>query len=151
MRGFLTVMLLIYAIMVSLLAYPTVVEIMDQGDDNFKKQLDGASVDSQWEFTKDIASLIQYADELGYKLTFGEAWRHVHMQKYYVAHGLSWTMNSKHRKRKAVDFNLFINDRYVTSKEPYEILGNYWESLNDKNTWGGRWKSTPDAPHFERD
>jgi len=149
MRVSLNIILLIYAIIMTLIAYPMIYTIMYEDEDNaaVHTPLEGAAVDSQWEFTRDVASLIEYAYSLGYKLTFGEAWRHVHMQKYYVAHGLSWTMNSNHRKRRAVDFNLFIDDKYVVDKEPYAILGDYWESLDKKNRWGGRFN---DAPHFER-
>jgi hypothetical protein len=144
------ILLLIWAILASYLAYPTVVEMIDEGEDNKLVNLEGPMVDKQWKFTKDVASLIQYADDLGYKLTFGEAWRHVHMQKYYVAHGLSLTMNSFHRKRLAVDLNLFINDKYITTCEGYEPLGEYWKSLDpQRNVWGGSWKFS-DCPHFEK-
>ena len=151
MRTFFTIMIGIYLVLVSILAYPTVIEIMDEGEDNSHKVLEGAAVNEQWEFTKDVAELILYADQLGFKLTFGEAWRHVHQQAYYVRNGFSTTMNSKHRKRRAVDFNLFIDDNYKTKVEDYELLGQYWEGLDEKNTWGGSWKSFKDAPHFQRD
>jgi hypothetical protein len=112
--------------------------------------LEGPAVDKQAKFTTDVAKLIEYADELGYQLTFGEAWRHAYMQKYYVAHGLSWTMNSYHRKRLAVDLNLFIDGKYITTCEEYKILGEYWKSLDpDRNVWGGSWKQK-DCPHFEK-
>jgi hypothetical protein len=29
-------------------------------------------------------------------------------------------------------------------------VGEYWQSLNPKNQWGGFWKSFKDVPHFER-
>ena len=45
---------------------------------------------------------------------------------------------------------LFINDKYVREVKPYEVLGKYWESLDEKNTWGGSWTTFKDAPHFER-
>jgi hypothetical protein len=144
------ILLFIWAIIASYTAYPTVIEMINEGEDNKLVNLEGPAVDKQWEFAKDVASLIQYVDDLGYQLTFGEAWRHVHMQKYYVTHGLSWTMNSYHRKRSAVDLNLFINGKYITTCEEYKILGDYWESLDpQRNVWGGSW-SHKDCPHFEK-
>nr|WP_223154740.1 hypothetical protein [Campylobacter concisus] len=29
-------------------------------------------------------------------------------------------------------------------------MGNYWESLNTLNRWGGNFKNFIDVPHFER-
>jgi len=150
LKGILAVAFIVYALIATEFAYPTIVEMMDEGEDNIRTELSGPAVDGQWEFTKDVALLIQYAEELGYKVTLGEAWRHVHQQAYYVRHGYSTTMNSKHRQRRAIDLNLFINDKYMTDVDAYGILGKYWESLDEKNTWGGSWKTFKDAPHFER-
>jgi hypothetical protein len=59
-------------------------------------------------FSKNIASLIVYADLIGISLTFGDAFRNEFTQKEYVRKGLSKTLNSQHRKRLAVDFNFFF-------------------------------------------
>jgi len=45
----------------------------------------------------------------------------------------------------------FVKDGVLT----YDIavlrpLGEYWQSLHPKNSWGGFWKSFKDVPHFER-
>ena len=112
--------------------------------------VEASNSDEQWEFLKDYAKLIEYADVLGYKLTAGELTRTAYQQRYNIAHGLSWTMNSYHLKRKAGDLNLFIGGTYQTSIEAYRTLGEYWESLDSKNKWGGSWQRTPDAPHFQR-
>jgi hypothetical protein len=29
-------------------------------------------------------------------------------------------------------------------------VGEFWESLDTKNSWGGNWNSFKDVPHFER-
>ena len=67
--------------------------------------------DEQWEFGKDIGKLIVYAEENGFKLTFGEAYRTVQQQKIYVKTGRSKTMKSKHMKRCAMDFNVFVDGK----------------------------------------
>jgi len=111
--------------------------------------LDAGLSDEQWEFLKDVSKLIQYANENGYKLTGGELYRTMYQQRYYVANGLSWTYNSYHLKRLAIDLNLFVDGKYTTKCKDYEPLGEYWESLNPKNKWGGSWHSK-DCPHLER-
>lgn len=120
--------------------------------------------ESQQKFTLNIAKLIQKAEELNIKLTFGEAFR-TQDQEYLYFHGLtigpkgtliptqrkSWTMNSNHLKRLAVDFNFFVNGELVYDEKNPELiaLGEYWEGLAPENRWGGFWQQTPDAPHFE--
>ena len=118
----------------------------------------------QQTFTKNIAKLILYADSLGVGLTFGDAFRSGSQQllNYYGkkvvdkfgelhiedAKKVSWTLNSKHAKRLAVDFNFFIDGKYTNTGEQIEILGAYWVSLHPSNRWGGNWKNK-DKPHFE--
>ena len=90
----------------------------------------------QIKFTKMIALLIQYADLLGYSLTFGDAYSKVE----FGVHSL----NSKHYKRLAVDFNLFINGVYQTSTEAHKPLGQFWKLIG--GTWGGDFQ---DGNHYE--
>jgi hypothetical protein len=137
-----------------LLAYPTVMDIADRyinGDsDKVTTSLEGEAVDAQAKFTTDVAQLIQYADSLGYKLTFGEAHRTRYQQRHNIVIGVSQTYNSNHLRRKAVDFNLFIDSLYKSDKESYRDLGDYWETLDPRNVWGGRYKSFSDPYHFEQ-
>lgn len=103
--------------------------------------------DKQWEFLKDVALLIQYAERRGWKLTGGELWRHQHMQEYYYNNGLSQTLESNHEIRLAIDLNLFIDGDYKQETKDYKQLGNFWESLRKENRWGGHFD---DGNHFER-
>ena len=114
-------------------------------------------------FTQNIGKLITKADDLEIGLTFGEAYR-TKSQQLLNYHGyevsgkggihlvksrrLSWTMNSRHLDRLAVDFNFFVNGRLIYDAAKLEPLGTYWESLHSDNAWGGRWDSK-DVPHFE--
>lgn len=121
----------------------------------------------QIKFTKDIASLIAYADVLGIGLTFGEAYRtqsqvYLNFFGYKIVKGgllgiklvksrkLSKTLKSYHTKRLAVDFNFFIKGKLTYKKEELQDLGNFWEGLDPKNKWGGNFKNFVDTPHFER-
>ena len=121
--------------------------------------------ESQLLFTTDVGKLIAYADEIGVELTFGDAFRSQAQQllnyfgnsvystgralKLIKTKKVSWTMNSKHLERLAVDFNFFVDGKLTYSDEKLDLLGTYWESLNDLNEWGGFWKKK-DAPHFQR-
>lgn len=85
-----------------------------------------------------IAKLIDHGDALGYEFTFGDAARidrRGHMP------------NSLHYSRLAIDLNLFVNNRWISSgRNPaWKQLGEYWEGLHPLCTWGGRFG---DANHF---
>ncbi|HGE6735865.1 M15 family metallopeptidase [Serratia marcescens] len=96
-------------------------------------------------FTKLIAQLILWADEKGYRLTFGEAYRTPEQAALNAKNG-SGIRNSLHTKRLAVDLNLFINGQYQTNSAAYLPLGEYWESIG--GSWGGRFRDRPDGNHF---
>ncbi|MDV2101495.1 M15 family metallopeptidase [Serratia marcescens] len=96
-------------------------------------------------FTKLIAQLILWADEKGYRLTFGEAYRTPEQAALNAKKG-SGIRNSLHTKRMAVDLNLFINGQYQTNSAAYLPLGEYWESIG--GSWGGRFRDRPDGNHF---
>jgi hypothetical protein len=66
-------------------------------------------------------------------------------------------MDSFHIKGLAGDANLFIGGVYLGSLPAEEAailaepIGKYWEDLNPRNVWGGRWKGKKcDVPHFHR-
>lgn len=101
-------------------------------------------------FTKHIGLLIQFAYKNGIELTFGEAQRTLYQQKKYVKDGRSRTLKSKHLKRLAVDFNVFIDGKYQPSHKKVKKLGEFWESLDPLNKWGGHFKNFKDYPHFQR-
>lgn len=129
--------------------------------------------DEQWEFTKDIAKLIIFAEARGYKLTMGEAYRPQAMQYlYFYGKNLtnrlgevkvikgpvrSKTLDSCHGKRMAQDFNIFYDidgdgDKdYLGSdadKTVAQELGDFWASLHPLNRSGFDWGW--DLGHFER-
>lgn len=101
-------------------------------------------------FTIDIAKLVLKAEKLGIGLTYGEAKRTKFQQQEYMRTGKTKTMNSNHLRRLAVDFNYFIDGSLTYDKVKLQELGDYWESLNPLNRWGGNFKSFTDTPHFER-
>lgn len=106
-------------------------------------------VKEQSAFLLDVCKLIAHATESGWTVTGGELARTVEQQQIYVKTGRSKTMDSNHLKRLAVDLNFFRGGSLVYDKQELAPLGDFWESLNPKNRWGGRWRFV-DAPHFER-
>jgi hypothetical protein len=103
---------------------------------------------AQREFALDIAHLIFHAYEMGYELSFGDAYRDPRVHGEYGVKGSYATAKSEHKRRLAVDLNLFKNGKYLSKTSDHKALGEYWESLNEKNVWGGRFK---DGNHYQRD
>lgn len=101
--------------------------------------------DKQWRFVKLICKLVAKADELGYELTYGDAYRDPRLHGAMGVNGGYGHRKSCHKIRLAVDFNLFKDGNYLSTMEHYQVLGEYWESLG--GTWGGRFGSG-DANHF---
>lgn len=106
--------------------------------------------EEQSAFSIDIVRLLCWALEQGYEYTFGEAQRPVEMQAIYFKNGRSKTMDSLHIKKLAFDLFFFKNGKLLATKEEMQPIGNHWESMSAKNSWGGNWNSFKDVPHFER-
>lgn len=104
----------------------------------------------QAEFTKDLNALLSVIHFDGYEVSIKEALRTKEQQEIYFKTGKSKTMNSMHLKSLAVDLAIFKNGVLLQKKEDLQKLGDYWESLDDKNRWGGNFKSFYDGMHFER-
>lgn len=126
--------------------------------------------EKQREFPLMLAALITWADQHGYELTLGEAYRSDE-QSEINALGPVWRerladlissipqfkdlaakirnnqgsgiRTSLHGDRLAIDLNVFVNGVYQTQTEAYRPLGEKWESLG--GTWGGRFG---DGNHF---
>lgn len=84
----------------------------------------------QSRFALCVAQLIIFARAKGYDVTFGDAYRDPRVQYGHE--------KSCHRKRLAVDLNLFRGGRYLQETEHHKFLGDFWESLDLQARWGGR-------------
>lgn len=100
-------------------------------------------------FAQHIAILILRARQLGYEVTFGDAYRDPRLHgQYGEKKDESYaSANSEHKRRLAVDLNLFKDGEYLGSTDSHSELGEFWESLDSHNTWGGRWD---DGNHYQR-
>ena len=98
---------------------------------------------NQRHFTKMVGLLIQWAYANEYELTFGDAFRD---PRVFGAAGEDTgygRAESNHKRRLAVDFNLFKDGEYLTETEDHRLLGEYWESIG--GCWGGRFD---DGNHY---
>lgn len=100
----------------------------------------------QEKFALHLSMLIQEAHFRGYKVRIGEVQRTREQQKLYVEQGKSKTMNSMHLKKCAADLHFQKDGQIVYPKK----LGDFWESLDPLNQWGGNWTRFKDKPHFQR-
>ena len=89
----------------------------------------------QFKFTHMVILLLDTAHEMGYDVTLGDAYRDPR-----VPYGRE---KSLHKKRLAIDINLFKDGKYLTSTEDHKPLGEYWESIG--GSWGGRFQ---DGNHY---
>ncbi len=101
-------------------------------------------------FALDIVELLSWATARGYEYTFGEAQRPIEMQRIYVEQKKSLTMKSKHLDKLAFDLFFFKDGKLLATKAEMQEIGNEWEAMSAKNSWGGNWNSFKDIPHFER-
>lgn len=88
----------------------------------------------QSKFAHMIALLILYAEQLGYEVTFGDCYRDPRCDYGHP--------DSNHRKRLAVDLNLFKDGEYLTSDEAHSELREFWKSI------GGAGVINGDANHY---
>lgn len=129
-------------------------------------------ITEQFEFLKDVAKLINKCAEMGLTITGGELWRTPaqawvnsrpanselyardktnNLHTYPVPVGGVGISTSKHLDRLAIDLNFFDKQgKQITTKAELQTIGNYWQSLNQKNRWGGNFNGRLDCPHFER-
>ncbi len=81
--------------------------------------------------------LLPKANELGFQYAFDEITNH---------QGKGHMVGSLHYSGCAGDLILYDeNGTYITDPQSYQLLGEYWETLDENCRWGGRFK---DANHF---
>ena len=117
--------------------------------------------DKQWSFLRNVADLINYIDECGWKATGGDLERSYAEQQRKVDAGLSKAPagKSRHNMRLAIDLNFWDAEGSYLPKLPltreqhdekFKLIADYWESLHPKNKAGLYFNSLYDPYHFER-
>jgi hypothetical protein len=98
---------------------------------------------TQSKFATMVAKLIMFANDNGYDVTLGDAYRD---PRAFGAQGECKAYGHKvsaHKQRLAIDLNLFKDDVFLRSTKDHEPIGLYWESIG--GTWGGRFN---DGNHY---
>jgi len=90
---------------------------------------------AQNNFARMAALLIQKAQEMGYEVVLGDAFRDPR-----VPYGKP---KSLHKLSMALDVNLCKDGKYLRNTEDHRQLGEWWESQG--GTWGGRFD---DGNHY---
>lgn len=96
---------------------------------------------TQQEFSQKIAHLILHAADLGYGLTFGDAFRDARVHGGWGEKKSYSAANSVHKQRLAVDFNIFQNGKYLQGEEADA-------AHRELHTW---WLTVGGAPGIEND
>jgi hypothetical protein len=95
----------------------------------------------QFEFARAVSDLIRKANSLGYDVTLGDAYRDPRCKYGYD--------KSLHKKRLAIDLNLFKKGVYLNHTEDHRELGEWWEHKYKDAVWGGSWGW--DGNHYQFD
>lgn len=96
-------------------------------------------------FTRLISELILWAYDNGYELSLGDAFRdHRVFGSMGVKKGYGHPY-SNHKKRLALDLNLFIDGVYQTTTEAHRPIGEKWLSMHELCRWGGNFN---DGNHY---
>lgn len=99
----------------------------------------------QTEFAKLVPRLIDRAFEMGYEVTLGDAYRDPRafgMMGVVKAYGHP---SSAHKRRMAIDLNLFKDGEFLDSSDAHRPLGEWWEQQHALARWGGRFQ---DGNHY---
>lgn len=101
-------------------------------------------------FAHRVAKLILKAEEMGFELTLGEAWRSPEEAARLAAQAKGRAIvRSLHCDRLAIDLNLFRNGVWLQATEDHRQIGMVWEGLSDDIAtcvWGGSWGA--DGNHY---
>jgi hypothetical protein len=99
----------------------------------------------QTEFAKLVPRLIDKAFELGFEVTLGDAYRD---PRAFGMMGVSKSYGhpkSAHKRRMAIDLNLFKDGEFCDASEDHRPLGEWWEKQHTLARWGGRFD---DGNHY---
>lgn len=106
---------------------------------------------TQAEFARLVPRLIDKAFDLGYLVTFGDAYRD---PRVHGALGVKMGYGhpkSGHKQRLAIDLNLFKDldgdgdMDFAETTEAHRQLGEWWEQQHPLARWGGRFQ---DGNHY---
>ena len=107
---------------------------------------------TQSKFAHCTALLILYAEGKGYEVTWGDAYRDPKVFGIVGTYKGYGHRNSNHKRRLAIDLNLFKDGEYLDMTEDHRPLGEWWENELGPEVglplrWGGNFPN-PDGNHY---
>lgn len=91
----------------------------------------------QRQFARLLPRLLDYIHECGYECTLGDAFRD---ERVHGAFGVKLGYGhpkSGHKRRLAIDLNLFLNGEYLEGTEAHREFGEWWKQQHPRARWGG--------------
>jgi hypothetical protein len=86
--------------------------------------------DKQKLFCRLLPKLLKKAHKLGYECSLGDAYRDPRLHGMIGVKKGYGHRNSNHKRRLAIDINLFKDGRYLDASEDYRELAEYWKGLH---------------------
>ena len=102
--------------------------------------------EQQRQFAFLVSQLIQHIYSQGYEVSFGDAYRDPRLHGQLGEKRGYGSRNSNHKRRLAVDLNLFKDGHYLSDGEAHRPFAEFWESLHPRCRSGIRFN---DANHYE--
>lgn len=102
---------------------------------------------AQEQFAMYVEKLLHEIHARGWRVRLGEVFRPQEMQDLYVRTGRSKAAHSFHQDKLAIDLALITCNGKEISDAQKKSLGDFWESLDPLNSWGGFFAFV-DKPHF---
>ncbi len=91
--------------------------------------------EKQSRFASMVPRLIDKAIEMGYEVTLGDAYRDPRTHGEIGIHKGYGKAFSNHKRRLAIDLNLFRDGEFLASTEDHRELGEWWKTQG--GAWGG--------------
>lgn len=92
-----------------------------------------------------LAKLFVKANEMGYELSLGDAYRDPRLHGAVGEKKGYGHQKSCHKVRLAMDINLFKDGKFLGTTEDHKQLGEWWEQQHVLCRWGGRFE---DGNHY---
>lgn len=104
-----------------------------------------ALLQDQMDFARAVPRLIDKAIALGYEVTLGDAFRDPRLHGELGVKAGYGAAGSFHKKRLAIDLNLFKDGVFCQGTEDHAKLGKWWMDTYPKACWGGKFR---DGNHY---
>jgi len=105
--------------------------------------------EAQRAFTFQVGYLILQAYSMGFEISLGDAYRDPRVFGGFGEQLGYGRAQSNHKRRLAIDLNLFRDGRFLTKTEDHLPLGEWWENRGEDVglalAWGGRFN---DGNHY---